>query len=219
MPHQRRAPSAAFVSATAEMPLRHARAWPPEPRSDVALACAEGERAELEPLLSALESAMPVCFVRPDTNDTSSLCGLISVGSQQGSPAGFERAPAAAPLPRLVLPARQPWAERAHPPSSSTIVTLSSEPELPRALRGRAIREISPPARLPSEDHGRTRVLASVEGRPVWSARVRAGAEVFASAYSLPSLGPSGSLREHFRAERFMGLLPLLRFLERVLGV
>ena len=76
------------MSATAEMPLRHARAWPPEPRSDVALACAEGERAELEPLLSALESAMPVCFVRPDTNDTSSLCGLISVGSQQGSPAG-----------------------------------------------------------------------------------------------------------------------------------
>lgn len=200
------------MSATASRSIGRARAWPPEPRKDVAVAGASGELDQLAALLSALESVIPVCFVRANASDPASLAGLVAIGE-----VGASAAPAG--LPRLLLPSRHASREVAAAwQRTPTIVRLSSDAELARPLRGRAIPELLRAGRLPADVSQRARALASVEGRPVWCACGSAGEQAFTSAYALPALGPAESLREHLRAGCFMGLLPLLHFLDSVLG-
>ena len=107
------------------------------------------------------------------------------------------------------------------PGQTPTPVVLADEPGLARPLRGRTIPESAGTGELPLPPPG-ARVLASVGGKPVWwqTGEETDGrtASSSASAYPLAGLDDGEALREHLRAGRFMGLLPLVHLLTQVLG-
>jgi hypothetical protein len=169
-----------------------------------------------ERMLAALECVFPVRFERADSIDLNGFDGLLVLGpgSQLKTPAGF---------PRLLLPfgaqrsdSRVKRGGAAVASREVTAVVLADEPGLARPLRGRAIPESGIAGEPLTLADGR--VLARVEGRPVWAQIGDAAAALGVSAYPLAELRDGEPLREHLRAGRFMCLLPLVHFLEQVLG-
>jgi hypothetical protein len=167
---------------------------------------ADREDASRQLLLAVLESAFPVRFEQAKTADAArDFDGVLA----------FDEIPAGAlsgELPHLVLPSESRTA------SHDTQVTLAADGALPIPLRGRVIREEldagPPPFAVP---HDAT-VLASAGGRPAWWQIGEASNPLWLSAYPLSELAQDSALIEHLRSGRFMGLLPMLHFLNRVLG-
>ncbi len=193
-----------------------------------------------ERLLAALERAYPVRFEQAEPADLGSLDGLLVLGP---GPAATN---APARLPRLTLPdaverrgsdahASGTHANDASLPAAAEnlpLVVLADEPGMARSLRGQAIAETATAEERLSPGPGST-VLASVEDKPVWwrgdaTVAVRetapaitpsgSGSSASYSAYPLASMQEGEALRDHLRIGRFMGLLPLVSFLEEVLG-
>ncbi|HEY3758588.1 MAG TPA: hypothetical protein VGL37_02415 [Solirubrobacteraceae bacterium] len=180
----------------------------------------------LEPLLAALQQIYPVLFVQ------------IDAGAMQGIDAAVVLDPGLLAetrrdIPRLVLAraARGGSAPKgdaregdvraggAHEGGAAiaTVVLLDDE-RLPRALRGRSIAEEAACGELESPPAAERAVLASVDRSAVWWQELAADAPLAFSAYPLMRLRAGEALREHLRAGRFMGLLPLVHFLGQVLG-
>ena len=209
-----------------------------EPHKRVGVVAAQLDPGQ-ERTLAALEHAFPVRFERvdPADRDLNGVDGLLVLG-----PALAESTPAEntlaenvpANLPRLLLPLGAPTSRDSRvqrdrdrtglnsaPGQTPTPVVLADEPSLARPLRGRTIPESAGTGELPLPPPN-ARVLASVGGRPVWW---QTGEETddrtassSASAYPLAGLSDGEALREHLRAGRFMGLLPLVHLLTRVLA-
>jgi hypothetical protein len=172
-----------------------------------------------ERTLNALEHLFPVRFERTCPSDLNQVDGVLALG-----PGSLAKIPAG--LPRLALPSgatrSDSWrldrrADATEAPGEPTPVVLSSEPRLARPLRGRSISESALAGEL-AHAAARGRVLASVEGRPVWRQLGDGAAPLGVSAYPLAGLHDGEVLRDHLRAGRFMGLLPLIHLLDQVLG-
>jgi hypothetical protein len=176
-----------------------------------------------ERLLSLLEQVFPVCFAQGDRADAALVL----------DPDRLPEVPAH--LPRLLL------AARTRDLGSATTVALADDGRLARPLRGRTIADSAGRGELAPPRPGVDRVLASVDRRPAWwqagkSPEAGGGPEIgggpeaasprpdgdtaglWCSAHPLAELGEGETLRDHLRAGRFMGLLPLLHFLGEVLG-
>ena len=175
--------------------------------------------ADQERMLAALERAYPVRFEPAVSTEPDGVDGVLALG-----PASLVTTSTGPP--RLILPlAGRPRDCGGHcdgaavstVPSGAPPVVLSAEFSLPRPLRGRAIPESATAGEPPLAPAGGA-VLASVDGKPVWWQIGDAAAVVGASAYPLAGLRDGEALRDHLRAGRFMGLLPLVHFLARVLG-
>jgi hypothetical protein len=187
-----------------------------------------------ERLLAALELVFPVRFERGEASDLDRVDGLLVIGPGRVAEipmAEISTAEIPTGIPRLVLPASAPRrGSRAHGGGADASdadasgmsgeiasVRLSSDSALARPLRGRAIPE-SAIAGEPTHAPARGTVLAGVESRPVWWQIDAAGAPLSVSAYPLAGLRAGETLRDHLRAGRFMGLLPLVHFLGQVLA-
>jgi hypothetical protein len=172
--------------------------------------------------LDALERAFPVRFELAGCTDPGTADGVLVLG-----PASPAAVPAG--IPRLVLPAAEPRedsragdrAPDAALASGEASAVLLAASGLARPLRAGSISESAragePPAD-PALDQGQGLPLASVAGRPVWWQLGEEVATQGASAYPLAELRDGEALRDHLRAGRFMGLLPLVHFLGQLLG-
>jgi hypothetical protein len=169
-----------------------------------------------ERMLAVFERVFPVRFQRGEHTSLDGVDGILVLGS--GS-----LAQTACGAPRLVLPPSpqrrdaRVQAARASMSGREAAVALADEPGLARPLRGRVIPESALPGELPLAPAG-ARTLAGAEGKLVWWQLDDDLGTLSASAYALPELGHGETLREHLRAGRFMGLLPLVRFLESLIG-
>jgi hypothetical protein len=203
-----------------------------EPRKRIAVIVGDTQvTAGQRRTLDALERVFPVSFelagpAGPDTAD-----GVLVLG-----PRSAVKIPAG--LPRLVLPRAAP--ERDSRACGHAAAALASGPVrtvvlapcgLARPLRGRSIAETAPPAEqlsnpaLPggqssdfAPDVSSGQPLASVAGRPIWWQLGDEAAAQSICTYALAELYDGEALRDHLRAGRFMGLLPLVHFLGQVLG-
>ncbi|MGA8365342.1 MAG: hypothetical protein WB709_12605 [Solirubrobacteraceae bacterium] len=169
-----------------------------------------------ERMLAAIERVFPVRFEGDERTSLAQVDGMLVLGSGP-------LVQTARDIPRLVLPhnPRQDGAQiqgdRATAYGEETAVALADELDLARPLRGVVIPESALPVELPV-DPAPARMLASSEGRIVWAQQGDAAETLHTSAYPLAELRQGEALREHLRAGRFMGLLPLVHFLERLLG-
>lgn len=178
--------------------------------------------------LAALEQVFPVRFEHIRSATPDGLDGVLVLGARSLSHDEGARG-----LPKLVLSAEGDprdlapaltsgqGSERADPASipsgQMTTVALSGDPALAKPLRGRAIQEQTLPSRAQPVD-GRAVTLASLAGRPVWWQIGKGSETTELSSYPLARLDCGEALREHLRAGRFMGLLPLVNFISRLLG-
>ncbi len=185
------------------------------PRKRVAVVGAQ--RPAVQRLTALLEHVYPVSFAQGDRPDA-----VIVL-----DPERLPEVPTG--VPRLVLAAPAQSEGRAtRGESRARVVALADDSQLARPLRGRAIADSASDGELPPPRPGVDRVLASVEERPVWWQAVggsSGGAEpgwspvgLWFSVYPLAEPGEGETLREHLKAGRFMGLLPLVHFLGRVAG-
>jgi hypothetical protein len=172
-----------------------------------------------ERTLAALEEAFPIRFVQGDLAKLGGADGLLLLESSV-------RAHRPAGLPQLSLPiATLPvgsGCERAASGTSAAAgdiaaVVMADDPALLRPLRGRSIPESAAPC-SPTQKRLAGRELASVGNEPVWWQIDAAAGPTGVSAYPLAALGEGEALRDHMRAGRFMGLLPLVQFLRQLLG-
>jgi hypothetical protein len=199
------------MSVARSSALVGAPSGPEEPRRSIAVLGAQREGAGVLALLGAIESTIPVRFVRLGRIDPASLAGVLAL-----DPQATHTAPRG--LPTLTLAASPAAPASAASSGAPTRVCFGEDPQLARPLRGRAIGERSLPAELPTPPGEHPRVLADVTGRPVWMSFQSFGVPCFASAYPLAQLGEAETLREHFEPGCFMGLLPLVHFIGAVLG-
>jgi hypothetical protein len=165
-----------------------------------------GSAAELDPrrgrVLDALEAVFPVRFER-DAAASASVDALIQLGG--GLP---DARPA---RPTLVLAAASAGAREAEPALDR--VRLADRTVLPRPLRGQAISQRSAPAGGVAVPPA-AQALATVTDAPVWW--LADGIAV--SRYPLAGLADGEPLSARLRAGTFMELLPLVVFLEGLLG-
>ncbi|HTY97598.1 MAG TPA: glycosyltransferase family 4 protein [Solirubrobacteraceae bacterium] len=186
-----------------------------EPRKRIAVVAGRGLTPAQERTLGALEGALPVSFLEvsgtevPDGADGVLVLGL---GSCLTVPTG---------PPRLVLAtAAGPGSDSPAPGEGASLprVALADDSALERSLRGRRIQEGAlPAAALPPVPAVGTE-LARLEGRTVWWQVGDDTPALGVSAYPLAELAPGGTLRDHLRARCFMGLLPLVHFIRRLVG-
>ena len=115
-------------------------------------------------------------------------------------------------VPRLVL------AARTRNDGTATGVALAEDEQLARPLRGRTIADSAVSGELPTPHPEVGRVLASVDQRPVWWQVGEDPAGLWYSEYPLAEPAEGETLREHLKAGRFMGLLPVVHFLGQVAG-
>jgi hypothetical protein len=101
--------------------------------------------------------------------------------------------------------------------ADKVLVQFTSSPSLPAVFRGRTVETEAalPPSGLRLADQ---EVLASISGRPIWAVRGQGAEESYHSAIPLPNMDANGVLFEHFASHNFLGLLPLIHFLHRVIG-
>jgi hypothetical protein len=176
-----------------------------EPRKRIALA---GPRVDAgaQRLLSAVEHAFPVRFEQLE--GAASSIGVDGV-------LAFDEVPpraTAGRLPHLILPSHAPTVER------ETMVQLSADRGLPRPLQGRAVREqvaVGPP---PFSVPDGADVLAETDDSAVWWQHGDGASSLCMSSYPLSEMTGHDALIEHLCSGRFMGLLPLVHFLGRVLA-
>jgi hypothetical protein len=166
--------------------------------------------------LAALEAAFGVRFEAAAQAKLDGFDGLILIG-----------APGPAPdtaVPQLMLPAAAPpsSAAAASAAQMDATVHLADASGVPEPFRGGRIAD-RPPAVAMRPTTARPRILASAAGQPVWW-RHEDGAGVAGrptgvtvSSYPMAALGEGEALRDHLRAGRFMGLLPLVDYLRALL--
>jgi hypothetical protein len=175
-----------------------------EPRKRVAVIASPADEDAARQLLALLTQAFPVSFAWDDETNEADAALLLD-------PRLLARVPTGIPL--LALPAGEGSHEEA------AVVALAEDQQLARPLRGRAIADGTRAGEPPLPCAAGDRVLASVRERPVWwqtAGTVRA--ERWCSVYPPPRLGEGETLRDHLKAGRFMGLLPLVCFLAQVAG-
>jgi hypothetical protein len=164
------------------------------------------EATECETLFAALEQAYPVVFESIDRLAERPHAALVA------GPEHRWRAPAG--VPRLVLGARAD--ARSFGPA---VVKVADDGRVQRPLRGRELVDEDCSTELPLAPPGPDAVLASVARTAVWWQAAASGTYESASSYPLPPLGDAPTtLRDHFKAGRFMALLPLLHLIDAVLG-
>lgn len=174
-----------------------------EPRMRVGVLVAK--IAPFERLFAALEQAFPVRFEHAETLDPEQFDGALAIGP--GTPTA-----AAGEIPTLVFPVQ------AEGRREDVQVELAADTRLAGPLRAAAIPESSAPGDHPFAAPPSSRALASVGRKPVWWRSGDGGQPLLLSAYPLAQPREGEALREHFRAGRFMGLLPLVHFLWALLG-
>jgi hypothetical protein len=103
-----------------------------------------------------------------------------------------------------------------HDSSPSTIVALADDGHLARPLRKRRIAESAHAGELTLTPQSPRDVLAYVKERAVWWQSGDGG--LHCSLYPLAELGDGQTLRDHLCPGSFMGLLPLLHFLQGLLS-
>jgi hypothetical protein len=175
-----------------------------QPRKRVGV-FATGIESGLERVLHALEAAFPVSFSAAGARDLGVLDGALAL-----DPTPLPPLPAG--VPRMVVPAGPQLQAR------GAAVALADDSRVQRALRGRAIREDAVALEPPLQGAQPQSVLACAGRAPVWFQRGGARDYLSMSAYPIAQMAPQEALRDHLRAGRFMGLLPLLHFLDRVIG-
>jgi hypothetical protein len=193
-----------------------------EPRKRVGV-IAERAITGLEPLFASLEHVFPVRFEPTDSTDLERFDGVLVLDPSAlgDDPTALGDMPRGLmpgdlmprDLPRLIISSGAARHREEH-----VVIGLSEDSGLARPLRGAAIPErtmVGEPS-FPAPES--SRVLASIGRTPVWWQVGDACESLCVSSYSLPELGEQETLREHLRAGCFMGLLPLLHFLDLVLG-
>ncbi len=157
-------------------------------------------------LLGTLEQLFPIAFEAREAGDGhSDLDGVLALDGADPSE-----------LPPHLRSLLTPSATAPTRALSAAPVEFTSGEPVARVLRGRVLGEERLPAvhgPPPGEDD---ETLAKVAGRPVWW-RAR-GSSSYASAFAIEELAPGDTLREHLRAGRFMGLVPLLHLLGEISG-
>jgi hypothetical protein len=150
-------------------------------------------------LWGALEEAFPVRFEPRGRRRLGALDGVISHGVDVlSSPA---------------LPTLRSYAHDKKPGGAR--IRLTEAAALPECLRGASLGD-ERAAALPCVWPGRGEtVLAERHGTPLWAVR-RGGAPQHRCAALPEELGPSETLRDRFRAGRFIALLPMLAFLREL---
>jgi hypothetical protein len=172
----------------------------------------------LESLFASLERVFPVRFEPTDSTDLERFDGVLVLDPttlvlDPTDVGDMPRGLMPSGLPRLVISPRTARHGEEH-----VVISLSEDSSLARPLRGAAIPEgtmVGEPS-FPAPESGR--VLASVGRTPVWWQVGDACESLCLCTYPLAELGEQETLREHLRAGCFMGLLPLLHFLDLVLG-
>ena len=181
-----------------------------EPRKRIGVV-AERAITGLEPLFVSLERVFPVRFEPTDSTDLERFDGALVLDPT--ALGDMPRGLMPSGLPRLIISSRAPRHGEEH-----IVIKLSENSSLAHPLRGAAIPErtmVGEPS-FPAPESGR--VLASVGRTPVWWQVGDACESLCLSSYPLAELGEQETLRDHLRAGCFMGLLPLLHFLDLVLG-
>ncbi len=171
----------------------------------------------VERVLALLEQVYPVRFEQADGADPGGGDPRPVGGDPRGADAALvldpERlAEAPAGVPRLVL------AARTRNDSTTAGVALADDEQVARPLRGRAIADSAAAGELPSPHPSVGRVLASVDQRPVWWQVEEDPTGLWYSTYPLAEPAAGETLREHLKAGRYMGLLPLVHFLAVLAG-
>jgi hypothetical protein len=103
-----------------------------------------------------------------------------------------------------------------HDSSPSSTVALTDDGRLARPLRKRKIAEHARADELVLTPQSARDVLALVDGQPVWWQAGDSG--LHCSLYPLAELGEGQTLRDHLCPGSFMGVLPLLHFLQQLLA-
>ncbi len=103
-----------------------------------------------------------------------------------------------------------------HNSSPSSTVALADDERLARPLRKRKIAEHTRAGELALEPQSTRDILAHVNERAVWWQSSDGGLQC--SLYPLAELGEGQTLRDHLCPGSFMGVLPLLHFLETLLS-
>jgi hypothetical protein len=154
-------------------------------------------------LISALTTIFPVKFSPCRNGQYDGLDALIVSATDSGTIVRL----AGSGLPVFAVPAHASQQTEA----ARTFHLLES-PALDAALRGYQFDEgeALPITPLPIEEGDQ--VLAAQGGRPIWLQRRVADVDVTAVAWPLPHFNRGEHICEHFRAGRFIRLLPLLQF-------
>ena len=103
-----------------------------------------------------------------------------------------------------------------HDSSPSYTVMLADDRRLARPLRKRKIAERARAGELALTPHSDRDVLARIEERAVWWQS--GDGRLHCSLYPLAELGEGQTLRDHLCPGSFMGVLPLLHFLQQLLA-
>lgn len=161
-------------------------------------------RSRYSGLFDALEEAYPVRFAGSAESDLDGADAVIAFPGS-GRPERLR-------VPCLVLKRPEGNGE----PQPSFMVEMSRCGALDRALHGQRLVENASTRPAPVVIERGARVLAAVEGRPVWSQTDADGAQ-HETASALPSeLGERDFLRDHLTAGRFWSLLPIVHFLKKI---
>jgi hypothetical protein len=177
-------------------------------------------------LFGALEDAFPVTFEGRDPQHLHGLSGLLVLAAAPAPETGAAPSPetGAALWPETLSPLLEaglptlvaftaPAAGRTAP-STAAAIELSRSQLLAGPLRGRALLEGDPPAcELADAVPEAGRMLARVDGRPVWWHADRGGVPIWFSAYAPEELAEGETLREGLRSGRFMGMTALLHLI------
>jgi hypothetical protein len=160
-------------------------------------------------VLDCLEHVFPVSFELIDADRVGEVDAILLVDASRSIEA--DRGVA-----RLQVASGSPAGPELH---ESDRVALCADARLPRPLRGRTIAECSAHGALASPAPGQAAVLARAAGRPVWwQTSSDDDRFVAVSAYPLAEIEDSGVLRDRLKSGRFMGLLPVMHFLQALVG-
>jgi len=182
-------------------------AYPTAHRKTVAVCPADALDARPR-LFEALSAALPISFERGDGGKASAADAAIIFSS---SGAIESRPPAG--VPTLLLNADEP------PHGGGEAVVEFGDGELlDRRLRRRRLVERCDVAPAPLTPRRDDRVLASIAGAPVWTARTSTGNRTDVASCAPAELGPDKPLRSLLSPGRFMSLLPIVHFLRGIAG-
>jgi hypothetical protein len=159
-------------------------------------------------LFAALGEACQVRFEGAAAGAWSGLAGLVAVGEAgQGL-----IAEARSSLPALVAEADE--AERA----TAAPLAFADDAALGRALRGAALRDAWALPLAEVRHAPGTRVLATLDGRPVWTVRDDGGAEHHRVGAAANELGAGEALRDRLTTNRCLALLAFVQFVRSLVG-
>jgi len=159
-------------------------------------------------LLRALETVLPVTFRALESSDVRTADGVLVL--EDPHQVGLGALPDSCAL--LIAAAQGTQVVRSQAPIEFTAGAPVAYP-----LQERKLTEQSATEGLGEAGMARQLVLARAHGTPVWWCQ-RGAAWRHQTLYAPPELAAGETLRDHFKAGRFMGLTPLLHFLWQVCG-